>query len=125
MGTRKPGAPSGLGSAGKKVWSGIVSVYDLRPDELATLEDACRLTDMIDELDKAWKQDGSPLTTKGSMGQLVAHPMVSEIRVHRMARNALWRQLKLPDSPEGGVVAPNQHRAAAQSRWAAAHGNSA
>lgn len=126
MGIRKPVPPAGLGKGGKKVWNGIVGVYDLRPDELATLEDACRLTDMIDAMDKAWSDEGKPLTTTGSMGQLVAHPMISEIRTHRMARNALWRQLKLPDTPGGEVGAsPNQHRAAAQSRWAAAHGSSA
>jgi hypothetical protein len=117
-----------MASGGKRVWASIVGVYDLRPDELSTLEDACRLTDMIDALDKAWSDEGNPLTTKGSMGQLVTHPMISEIRTHRMARNALWRQLRLPDTPGVGAgerPAPNQQRAAAQSRWATAHGNSA
>jgi DNA polymerase III psi subunit len=102
-----------------------VSVYDLRPDELSTLEDACRLTDMIDAMSKVWADEGRPLTTQGSMGQLVTHPMVSEIRTHRMARNALWRQLRLPDAGNQEAGATNQHRAAAQSRWAAAHGNGA
>jgi DNA polymerase III psi subunit len=121
----KPVVPVGLLAGGERVWSAIVEVYDLRPDELATLEDACRLTDMVDAMSAAWAGEGSPLTTKGSMGQLVTHPMISEIRAHRMARNALWRQLKLPDTPaEGSKGVPNQQREAAQSRWAAAHGRS-
>lgn len=123
MGT-KANEPGGLAEPGRRLWSSIVGVYDLRPDELATLEDACRLTDMIDALDRAWAEDGRPLTTHGSMGQLVTHPMISEIRTHRMARNALWRQLKLPDDP-GGEAVPNQHRSAANSRWASAYGKGA
>ena len=121
--SEKPPAPEGLSDSGRAVWTSIVGVYDLRPDELVTLEDACRLTDMIDALEQAWADDGRPVTTKGSMGQLVTHPMISEIRAHRMARNALWRQLKLPDDAGGDV--PNQQRSAAQSRWAAAHGKGA
>jgi hypothetical protein len=112
-------APDGLASAGRGLWSGVVGKYDLRPDELVTLEDICRITDMIAALDAAWAEQGRPLTTKGSMGQLVTHPLISEIRSHRMARNTLSKQLKLPD--ESGER-PNQQRDAARSRWAQAHG---
>ena len=112
--------PAGMAASGVALWVGVVGKYDLRPDELVTLEDACRLSDMIEALDVAWAEDGRPLTTKGSMGQLVTHPLISEIRTHRMARNALWRQLKLPAL--SGVAVPNPQRAAAQSRWAAEHG---
>lgn len=113
-----------FGTAGQKVWDDITAVYSLRADELTTLEDVCQLSDMIAALSKAWLDEGQPLTTAGSMGQQVTHPLISEIRTHRMARNALWRQLKLPDAGEG-AVAPNQQRAAAQSRWSAAHGATA
>lgn len=116
--------PMTLGTEGVKVWTAITDTYTLRADELATLEDACELTDMIAALSKAWSDEGKPLTTKGSMGQLVTHPLISEIRTHRMARNALWRQLKLPDA-DAGATRPNQQRSAAQSRWAAAHGSGA
>lgn len=116
-------APETLGLEGRKLWKAVTGTYDLRADELATLEDACELTDMIAAMGQAWADEGKPLTTKGSMGQLVTHPMISEIRTHRMARNALWRQLKLPDAPAaGGSGKTNQQRDAAQSRWAAAHG---
>jgi hypothetical protein len=110
--------PEGLGDAGLQVWRDITGVYELRPDELVTLEDICLTSDMIEALNEAWVADGKPMTTKGSMGQQVIHPMVGEIRTQRMARNALWRQLKLPevDAPAAGAE-PNQHRSAADSRW--------
>lgn len=116
----KSAVPAGFGKGGSAVWSLIVGKYTLRPDELATLEDACRITDMIDSLDAAWAQDGRPMTAKGSMGQLIIHPLIGEIRTQRMARNALWRQLKLPDLD--GAAPANQQRSAAQSRWAESHG---
>lgn len=119
----KKAVPDGIGKAGARVWRSVTETYTLRADELTTLEDVCHLTDMIAGLDNAWREEGQPLTTKGSMGQLVTHPLISEIRTHRMARNALWRQLKLPD--EVGGAAANQQRSAAQSRWAAAHGTGA
>src|SRR4051812_21156936 len=97
MSKRKIPAPAGLAKGGVALCKQVTDAYELRADEVATLEDVCQLTDMIDALDKAWGEDGRPLTTKGSMGQLVTHPLISEIRAHRMARNVLWRQLKLPD----------------------------
>lgn len=126
MTARKPAVPDGMGAGGKAVWLKIVGTYDLRADELVTLEDACRITDMIAALDKAWADDDRPMTTAGSMGQRVIHPLIGEIRTQRMARNALWRQLKLPDAGEDvGSGEANQHRAAAQSKWASAHGKGA
>jgi hypothetical protein len=114
--------PESLGAAGAEIWQSIAGNYTLRPDEKNTLLDVCEMSDMVAALKAAWAEDGKPLTATGSMGQLVTHPLISEIRTHRMARNALWRQLKLPD--ESGVK-PNQQRDAANSRWASAHGNTA
>lgn len=123
MGKKKTPAPATLGPEGLRLWKSVTDTYDLRADELSTLEDVCELSDMIAAMSQAWVEDGKPLTTKGSMGQQVTHPMISEIRTHRMARNALWRQLKLPDAGESGSATANQARAAAQSRWSAAHGS--
>lgn len=115
-------SPAGLGRDGSRLWRQVTAGYELRPDELATLQDVCELSDMLAALSDAWAEQDKPLTTKGSMGQLVTHPLISEIRAHRMARNVLWKQLKLPDI---SGARPNQQREAAQSRWAAAHGRSA
>ena len=113
MATMRP--PAGLGKAGASIWRSVTARYELREDELLTLEDACRTSDMLSALESAWADDGSPMTTKGSMGQLVIHPLIGEIRAQRAARNALWRQLKLPD--DGAVAPPNQAREAAQASW--------
>ena len=119
-------APDALADTGKRVWETVTSKYDLRPDELLTLEDACAASDMIASLSQAWNDEGRPLTTKGSMGQQVIHPLIGEIRTQRAARNAIWRQLKLPDDAESDASGEtNQHRSAAQSKWAAAHGKGA
>lgn len=112
----KTTAPKDLGKGGRRVWRSVTSKYELRVDELVLLEDACRITDMIDSLDEAWADDGRPMTTRGSMGQLVIHPLIGEIRAQRMARNALWRQMKLPDDPTGEAPT-NQNRSAANASW--------
>lgn len=118
-------APESLAAEGQRVWRAITGKYVLRADELVTLEDACAASDMIAALSAAWAEDGKPLTTKGSMGQQVIHPLIGEIRTQRAARNALFRQLKLPDDAADAGGESNQQRAAAQTRWAQAHGSGA
>ena len=124
MTKQKPKAPESLESAGVAVWDSIVDVYDLRPDELLTLEDICGATDTLVALEKEWRDNGRPVITRGSMGQEVEHPLIGSIDKQRKTRNTLWRQLKLPDV-EAGAVKPNQQRGAATSRWAAEHGKGA
>jgi len=111
-------APRGLRAAGKKLWDATTTSYEMREDELAILKDACSEMDLIARMEKALESEA--LTVTGSMGQLVAHPLVQEIRQHRQTFAALIGKLKLPDLDSDGAV--NQQRQAAQSRWAAAHG---
>lgn len=120
----KPKAPAHLAAAGRKLWTDVVGTYDLRADELRTLEDACAASDMLADFTAAWSDLGRPYITKGSMGQEVEHPLIGSIDKQRKARQAFLRQLKLPDDPAVGGE-QNQHRQAAQSRWAAEHGKSA
>lgn len=112
----KPEAPASLDTAGKALWGDVVAKYDLRVDELAVLEAACKTADMIATLDREWDALGKPFLTRGSMGQDVIHPLIGERRAQQSAQAALFRQLKLPD--ESGTAASNQQRDAAQSRWA-------
>ncbi|WIE54219.1 hypothetical protein [Curtobacterium sp. MCBD17_003] len=118
--TRNP-APRMLKAEGRKLWKETTEKYELRQDELEVLRAACAEADLIvrmeDELVDA------PLTVSGSMGQLVPHPLVSELRQHRAAMAQLLRGLKLPD--DGEKAASNQHRSAANSRWAVPYGASA
>ena len=111
-----PKAPVGLGKAGKAQWSTIAGSYKLRPDELTVLEDVCRTADMLTLLTEAWVAAESPMTTKGSKGQLVIHPLIAEMDKHRKSRAAFLKQLALPNGDEA-VPAMNQHRSAAVKKW--------
>ena len=108
--------PATLSIAGQALWGDVVSKYDLRVDELAVLESACKTADMIATLDKEWDALGKPFLTSGSMGQDVIHPLIGERRAQQSQLAKLLGQLKLPD--EQGSGKPNQQRDAAQSRWA-------
>jgi len=95
---KPPRPPKGLGPAGRKLWKSICRDYELRPDELTVLESACREADLIQRLEEALKD--APLVVKGSMGQEVASPLVTEIRLHRSTQASLLKQLKIPDLEE-------------------------
>lgn len=106
--------------SGRRLWKEIVTSrkYELRPDELLILEHACREADLIDELAAAAKV--APKTVRGSMGQQVIHPLISELRQHRTTLATLLSKIKLPDDDAGqGGAQPRSTsaRTAAQSRW--------
>lgn len=113
-------APAGLGDAGAKLWRDVTGKYELRADELVILESACAARDRVAAMES---ERGEAVTATGSMGQLVVHPLIGEIRAHEAQIAGLLAKLKLPDDGEGAQV--SQPRAAAQSRWAAAHGATA
>lgn len=116
----KPEAPASLQVKGKTLWTDVVEGYDLRPDELRVLAAACAASDMLEQFEASWAEQGFPLTTKGSMGQLVEHPLIGSIDKQRKALAAFLRQLKLPDAPAGPKK--NAQREGGAARWAAAHG---
>lgn len=115
----KPKAPSGLGTSGRALWREIVGGYDLRPDELRVLVDACREADLVDRLEAALSE--SDLVVTGSKNQPVASPLVPEVRQHRTALASLLKALKLPDNPacadRASTYVSEQARAAARARW--------
>lgn len=115
---KRPAAPRGLDKSGRKLWREIVSSgkYELRPDELRVLEDACREADLIDELTVA--AVGTPKMVRGSHGGTVINPLISELRQHRVTLNSLLRFLRLPDEGAAGELPRSvSARKAAQSRW--------
>ncbi|UXZ57080.1 hypothetical protein [Curtobacterium sp. Arg-1] len=121
----KPAVPRSLKTAGRKLWKETVAVYDLRQDELEVLRSACAEADLIVKMEG--ELDGQPMVVSGSMGQMVTHPLLPELRQHRATQASLLRALKLPDLdvPAGAESAPNQNRAAANSRWAVPYGTTA
>ena len=120
--TRKKtiGVPAGLTDAGTALWADVTGKYTLRADELRTLEAACRAADRVAVMEL--ERDGAVMST-GSTGQPVVHPLIPEIRAHEAQIASLLAKLKLPDDSAGEQV--SQQRAAAQSRWASAHGATA
>lgn len=108
-------APARLAAKGQELWDQVAGHYQLRPDELRTLEDACREADLVERLE-AELQD-APLMVKGSMGQMVASPLVSELRQHRATLNTLLKSLKLPDEAPNASATSTSARAAARARW--------
>lgn len=118
----KPKPPKTLADAGNALWSEVVGKYDLRPDEARVLADACHTADRVATMREELAE--RQIVTAGSMGQEVVHPLVAELRAHEAQVASLLGKLGLPDDDDGSVK-PNQHRAAAQSKWAAAHGSGA
>lgn len=106
--------PENLDSAGCGLWDSVTGKWDLRPDELRVLAEACREADLIERL--RVMVDEVPLTVEGSMGQVVMHPAVAELRQHRNVLASLLRSLKLPDDEQAAGV--NQQRAAGNASWA-------
>jgi hypothetical protein len=100
------------------MWRSIAGSYEMRPDELVVLTDACRTADLIAVMEAGLA--GQDLLVRGSQGQLVINPLISELRQYRAARAALLRQLKLPDegSTDSGAALSAKNRAAANVRWA-------
>lgn len=123
----KPKTPRNLGTAGRDLWKAVIEhepPYELRPDEINTLANACREADLIDQLQKA--QETAPLVTKGSMGQEVISPFISELRQHRTVLSNLLKSLHLPDSPGGSnkqaTYNSEMARKAAAAKWRTARG---
>lgn len=114
--------PPNLGTVGARLWRDLTGKYQFRADEGRILLDACGEADLIDTLQQAL--NGASLTVRGSMGQQVINPLISELRQHRSTLASLLKQLALPDeaggvpgSVAGSKVRSTQARAAAQKRW--------
>jgi len=108
-------APTGISAAGEALWRAIEDTYELRADELRVLEDACREADLIDTLNI--EASVADLVVRGSQGQPVINPLISELRQHRSTLAALLRQLKLPEEGDTAEARSTSARAAANARW--------
>jgi len=80
------------------------------------LEDACRTADAIADLEDALTDQ--PRVVKGSQGQPVAHPLIGEIRQHRMALSALLARVKLFAEDEGTAAGSGSRTTSTQARAA-------
>lgn len=113
--------PDNLGSAGAELWDSMTDEFDFtgEPGKIAILQRACRVADQIEKLEQATASE--PMTAKGSMGQLVIHPFIQEIRQQTGTLNALIKALGLPETDEekhAKAEQRSQHaRNAANARW--------
>ena len=113
--------PAGLGQAGTDPWMSMHDEFDFtgEPGKIAILERACRTADQIAKLEHATAE--APMTATGSMGQLVIHPFIQEIRQQTTTLNRLIESLGLPDVDEAAVAKADARRTqasrAAQARW--------
>lgn len=107
--------PASLGVAGAALYKGIAAKWELRPDELRVLMDACSEADLVDDLAAA--MEDQPKLVTGSQGQLVINPLISEQRQHRMALASLLKQLRLPDEADTAEARSTAARNAANARW--------
>lgn len=97
-------APADLQAPGRRLWRQVVTPYVLTPAELLILEQACRTADELMIIEKAVR-DLDDLVVVGSMMQPKAHPLLEEVRRHRVMLDKLTRSLNLPDA--GVVVRPD------------------
>lgn len=112
--------PTRLRAGGRRLWREVVDQWELRADELAELEQACRTVDLIAVMETELR--GRDLIVRGSTGQDALNPLIPELRAQRATLAALLSKMQLPDETTGVV---NQHRDAAQTKWARAHGAAA
>jgi hypothetical protein len=110
--------PTGLKAQGKRLWAAVATKYVLTPAELEMLAQACRTADELDRLERAVRQL-SELTVRGSTGQPKAHPLLAEVRAHRVLLERLTGALNLPDEDEEvGLRGSSRHaQRAARGRW--------
>lgn len=117
-------SPVALREGGRSLWDSIAGHFELRADEWRILQDACFEADIIDRLQVEFA--AGETTTRGSMGQEVAAPTLSELRQHRATLTMMLAKLKLPDSPAGSAqktaAISDAARSAARVRWGSARG---
>jgi hypothetical protein len=117
-----PPPPKGLGEAGIDLWQRLVSEYDFSeaPEKELILAEAARTADMIAKLQRIVDAAGDELRVKGSQGQPVALPEISELRQHRaQLAGLLGRSLSLPSGDEDseGLSRSDIGRLGAAARW--------
>ena len=119
---KPPKPPDDLGEGGRELWDAIAQIGPLRADRRRLLEEAAFTADLIDRL-RAELRNGST-TTRGSQGQTVADPRVSELRQYSNTLRSLLSALDLPveerDSSAETLAARDSAMALARRRWSKA-----
>jgi hypothetical protein len=88
-------APTGLGPRGRKLWREVTGKYDLTPTELELLRSMAATVDLQSRVETKLRH--AHMTSTGSAGQLIPHPLLGEHRALSDTLRNLGRQLNLPD----------------------------
>ena len=100
---------------GDELSESILEGFELRPDETAVLDSACRLADEIETMEAELDKSGP--VVQGSRNQTRPHPLIAEVRSHRLALARLLKQLGLGDV-DNPLTDLNRHALiAARARW--------
>ena len=114
-----PRPPEGLQDRGTELWRSLTAEYDFgtAPEKLLILEEAARTADMVARL-QAIVDEAEELRVRGSQGQPVAMPEVTELRQYRAQMASLLDKLRLPEEDAEGAMTRSQlARHAARARW--------
>jgi phage terminase small subunit len=96
-----PAPPEGLRVAGTALWRQLHRSYRFRPDEQVLLVSACRTWDEISRFEEHLAK--SSLTVSGSKGNVRPHPLIGEIRAHRLALKQLLGALGINEADAAGA----------------------
>ncbi|BCO35265.1 hypothetical protein BMW24_004485 [Mycobacterium heckeshornense] len=121
-----PRPPRGLAAAGRKLWREVVAEATaeglvLTAVERYWLETAAKLVDQAATLEA--ELVGAPKMVRGSQGQEVINPLISELRQLRQAADRSLARLRIePDESSNANIrvistSSTQARRAAHTRW--------
>jgi len=112
-----PEAPADLGEAGAALWQELAAELELRPDERRLLLAAARTLDEVGRMEAALAE--ADLVVAGSKGQSRPHPLIGEVRAHRLALRSLMASIGITDEGAGDRDAErsNAGRKLARQRW--------
>lgn len=97
MAHNTPRPPAGLRKSGRALWRAVLSDYELDQHELSILTQACRVSDLCDQLQGTLDAEG--LMSSSSQGSRV-HPAAVELRQQSIALARLMTALRIPTGEE-------------------------
>ena len=113
--------PKGLGANGRQAWRTACAGLEaagLDPAlTIGALERYARSADRLAVVEATWIKLGQPVTTEGSKGQLVAHPLLRELRDETRAVHELAKALQ-PAAASGWRRGPGRRRRSARAQIA-------
>ena len=95
---KAPKSPASVKAAGRRLWTSVLSVYELEEHETALLTEAVRTVDLLEDLAAAVRRDGVLIDSPQGVR---AHPAAVESRQQRIALARLLAALRLPAGDEG------------------------